>query len=789
MKVGPEERGARLARLVGERRGLLVLDGLEPLQYPPGPLHGQLHDKGVAALLKGLAGHNAGLCVVTTREKVDEIKQHYGRSAIDHSLEYLSPEAGAALLHHSGAQRAGDKYPIAVDDEELQEASREVQGHALTLFLIGQYLKLALKRAQRGDIRQRDRIKLADADKKYVNDATRPYGHAFKAIEAYERWLEGKDEGGRRTDEGLRQLAILRLLGLFDRPASEECLTALRAKPVIPGLTESLVDCEDEDWNSALSWLEENNLVGVNADGSVDCHPLLREYFAVQLRRPDQAERRSGNAPDDDATAGAASLRSSIRPTGTTSEAWRAGHRRVYEHLCASTQEGDAPTLEALQPLYQAVAHGCQAGLQQDACDNVYYARIARGNEAYAMRKLGAFGSELAAVSCFFESPWIRVSPALTAADQAWLLNQAATGLRALGRLTEAVEPMRAGMEMKASTEYWKNAAAGASNLSELEVTLGEVSQAERDAAQSVTYADRSGDAFQRSTKRTTHADALHQAGRRAEAVALFREAEQMQAERQPDYPLLYSLPGFRYCDLLLTEAERAAWIVAFRSAKDAQDEGRSFYEAKGDYLKVCSDVSHRSAQTLKWSESNLGLLTIALDHLTLGRATFYASILESGMGFQPVTAGANHGLDARATWETARRELEAAVTGLRRAGAQEFIVRGLLTRAWQRFLSGQTIGLDSAQSDLDEAWEIAERGSMKLFLADIHLYRARLFGVRNSECGVRNEESQYPWDRNPDGTPRGPLDDLAAAEKLINDCGYHRRDEELADAKAALLQ
>jgi hypothetical protein len=59
---------------------------------------------------------------------------------------------------------------------------------------------------------------------------------------------------------------------------------------------------------------------------------------------------------------------------------------------------------------------------------------------------------------------------------------------------------------------------------------------------------------------RTTHADALHQAGRRGDAEARFREAEDMQAEWQPEYPLLYSLWGFRYCDLLLTAAERAAW-------------------------------------------------------------------------------------------------------------------------------------------------------------------------------------------------------------------------------------
>ena len=34
----------------------------------------------------------------------------------------------------------------------------------------------------------------------------------------------------------------------------------------------------------------------------------------------------------------------------------------------------------------------------------------------------------------------------------------------------------------------------------------------------------------------------------------------------------------------------------------------------------------------------------------------------------------------------------------------------------------------------------------------------------------------------------KSPRDDPVAAEKLINDCGYHRRDEELADAKRAIL-
>jgi len=51
---------------------------------------------------------------------------------------------------------------------------------------------------------------------------------------------------------------------------------------------------------------------------------------------------------------------------------------------------------------------------------------------------------------------------------------------------------------------------------------------------------------------------------------------------------------------------------------------------------------------------------------------------------------------------------------------------------------------------------------------------------LRISDCGLRIEEGKYPWE--------SPEADLAAAEKLINDCGYHRRDEELADAKKAIL-
>jgi hypothetical protein len=108
-------------------------------------------------------------------------------------------------------------------------------------------------------------------------------------------------------------------------------------------------------------------------------------------------------------------------------------------------------------------------------------------------------------------------------------------------------------------------------------------------------------------------------------------------------------------------------------------------------------------------------------------------------------------------------------VSGLRRAGVQDYLLRGLLTRAWLRSLTGPATGPDSAQSDLDEAWEIAERGPMPLFQADIHLYRARLFF----------RAKPYPW--------QPPQHDLAEARRLIFKHSYLRRKEELEDAESAL--
>ena len=231
--------------------------------------------------------------------------------------------------------------------------------------------------------------------------------------------------------------------------------------------------------------------------------------------------------------------------------------------------------------------------------------------------------------------------------------------------------------------------------------------------------------------------------------------------------------------------------------------------------LESCRAVSERAAQTLDWWTNhftNASLLDIALDHLTLGRAALYAAILSSRSSrreeahSKPSTPHAVSAEESQSLLTSAATEIDSAVSGLRRAGSQHHLPRGLLTRAWLRSLTGSTgsphggartgstdstgspqagspHANDSAQSDLDEAWEIAERGPMPLFLADIHLYRARLFGRKRA--GVTSQESgvgepKYPWE--------SPEKDLAEARRLIVEHGYLRRMPELEDAERALL-
>jgi hypothetical protein len=688
VKGSPWERGHRLAGLVRQHKTLLILDGIEPLQYPPTDRSGQagrLKDQALEALLQSLAQENNGLCIVTSREHLTNIESFPTQK--EHKLDKLMLEAAIALIRH---------LQLIGTDKEIEEMWDQLDGHALSILQLGRLLA----RGYGKDLRKWRDIGFTKADKLKQGRS------AMRVMQKYEEWLAGCDKGQQL------ELAILRLMGLFEKPMSAGCLGALREQPSIAGLTELFAGVENFELESAISTLIENELLshaggddycGPLLDVPHDAHPLVREYFAQQLKE-------------------------------TLPEAFKEAHSRLFDYLCKNTPHRP-DTLEGLGPLYEAVTHGCLAGRHQEALHKVYRDRILRGtgdDGFYSQKKLGAIGADLAAVAGFFDEPWSRVSPNLSEDEQAWLLNGAAFYLGALGRLTEAVQPMRAGLEMVVQQQDWKNAAASAGNLSQLEVTLGRLTDAVADGSQSITHADQSGDAFQPMARRATAADALHQSGQRAEVGTLFADAERMQKERQPEFDLLYSLPGFRYCDWLLAPAERAAWQALLC--------GKCASSVAADHATSCDEVDRRGLKMFEWREPNDPILDIALDHLTLARVGLTRAVLSNPLS-QP-SLNLPH--------------VAAAVSGLRAAGQVYYLPPGLLTAALYHFVRGEH---DLARNHLAECQQIAERGPMPLFLADVHLHRARMFRDKN---------------------------ELAKAAKLIRDLGYGRRYDELADAEEA---
>ena len=514
---------------------------------------------------------------------------------------------------------------------------------------------------------------------------------------------------------GTPELNLLHVLGLFDRIATGKELAYLKSDSTVQGLTDKLRFQTEKEWDRTIANLRALNLVSppshhdydvtgeiivakdLRRVGALDAHPLVRTHFGDRLRKLNEA-------------------------------AWKEGHRILYRCLTRVTRRFP-DTMQEMAPLYQAVAHGCQAGLHEEACVQVYGERILRGQEQYSWKKLGLFGADLSALACFFEEPWRRISSTLPEVHQALLFSQAALCLRALGRLTEALEPMRVGMGACAESGHFVPAAISASNVSELELTLGDIAAAVRDAKQAVGFANRTDEWDHRMTKLTTLADALHQGGQRTEALAHCQEAERIQAKHMPKYPLLGSLWGFRYCDMLLTESERAAWKRMLSS---------EYGVWSAELGTACHEVERRAERSLKRAVAENWLLDIALDHLTLGRAGLYRAVGESSP------------LDGPHRW------LDGAVSKLHVAGQLQEIPRGPLSRAWLRFIEGDP---DAARADLDEAWEIARRGPMRLYMADILLHRARLFRDRGA---------------------------LVQARELIEQCGYRRRKEELEDAEEA---
>jgi hypothetical protein len=705
-------KGEAIAEVIGKRRLLLVLDGCEPLQHGPDSQRGELKDPSLRALLRRFAAmpraETQGLVVLTSRLAVKDIARWKEGAASVVDVEKLSDEAGAELLRDNS---------VWGTDKQLKGAAHSFGGHPLALGLLASFLK----ETQFGDIRRRDHIR------HLFLDVDNPgHDHAKRVMESYEReWLSAQP----------LLLAIMHMIGLFDRPASGDCLKVLLENPVISGFPELISDVSEEGWNRAISRLRDVRLLSpgdASNSNSLDAHPLVRDWFGDRFRQRH------------------------VR-------GWAVAHGRLYEYLRDTTKEGKTPTLEDLAPLQQAVVHGCSAGRHQEAWDQVFQNRLVRklptGQiENYMRLHLGAAGSVLASVSWFFSKPYQNPSLLISPRDKSRVLGEAATCLRALGRFREALQAQRGQLEDLQTVHYDSKYSSHKisdrlaiilSHLAQMELSIGDIAAAQDSASQSVRLIDRGKHIFWKVACRAVAAAVVHAKGQRDVAEHLFEQAELQLLSRGSGF--LFSTAAYQFCELLLAKAD---WLAAVDKARKA----------------------------LEFSRRNIPL-EVALLTLIVGRADLGLLLSECGTGYCSTKQGRSaHDLSIR---------LDRVVNELRSAETCEHLPRGLFARAVFHRSMGDWEG---TARDLDEVEEIAEPGPMKLHLCDMALERIRLAFARIEAFAPLNGliDDGPPKPVAPDAPEVANFEEDARKElvivaEYIKTCGYHRRDEELAELEAVL--
>ena len=774
------ERGRKLARLAGERRALVILDGVEPLQDAPHINDGRLKDRGLSEFIQMLARNNKGLLLITSRQEFPELAKSQAPHVIFEALDRMGTTEGVKLLEALGVHGKRSEMECAVE---------EVQGHALSLNLLGSYLS----KVHAGDVNQREQFRLGeieDVDADFAGDLTARYAQGVArilegAVARFEALENGTNAPARTmirrlmaflsistaARAGIPEIAILYMVGLFDRPAEPEALQALRAEPVIPGLTEAFAGLSeaqrDARWNVAVGRLRQLKLLAAenpNEPGGLDAHPIVRAHFGARFKAlaPDAYVKahsrlydfyRYRDLPKAFRTPEAYGLlaQSVSYPQNARNityaimcRAWPPGWMETLAPKFKIGEFGKRSTkwqnlLErpnsqrdcinscritwaTCNNVLRAITHGCAAKRHDEAFLEVYNPRVLRGNHMFIADMLGAHNANLAVIAHFYDETWCIPSKMLSVGRQSLALHLAAFSLRALGRLREAIKPFEVGLQADIAAHDWCNAAEEASNVSELRLTLGDIKAAINAARRSVAYAKEGGSEWW--PYLTTLGDALHQAGETLEAQVVFEEAEARRAEREPRLPGLYGLAGYRHHDLLLAQGHAQAVI---------------------EFVTLISDVACTYA--LPFS-----LLSTAVHHLSLGRA--HAALASTGSQTDPVGEHAN----------LARIHLDNAVDGLRQAGTEHNLPWALLARAAYRRNSRD---FPAAEMDLIEVYDVANRGKMRLHLTDYHLESARLALTQlyRSEAEIHYGE----------------------AELLIGQTGYKRRCAELAEIRASL--
>ena len=433
--LGEEEgpAGGRLERLErGLRDGrphLIVLDGLERVQEDAGNgrVRGELSDQTLKLLLRALAaGLGRARALVTSRFPLVDLSDWERNGYRTTPLDDLAPEAAVAVLRGWG---------VTGDDGALRAAAAQVGHHALSVAVIGSYLRSFAG----GNI-----AAVAGFDLDAVTGEDPKAAKLARVLAFYADRLPAEER------ELLARLSVfprgvdIQLLGTLVDAGGEVAGLLLKAKPRLVNL---------------LGSLKARGLVfEYRTDTSVTwtAHPFLRDRFRALLSCP----------PEKVFEVVAAELGTGLekRP---------------------ETKPSDPSVLNRYERLIEATR---LAGREQEAWNLYRYGMGACPNLGWV---LGEYQRGYRILAAF--SPTGRpenLAPTLPARDRFLLANELAIFARLLGRLADAWTTRQAADAWTRSLGDVRDMSASSHNSSELAFGIGRLTESHRIADRAVTEAE-----------------------------------------------------------------------------------------------------------------------------------------------------------------------------------------------------------------------------------------------------------------------------------------------------------
>ncbi|MFJ8554906.1 trypsin-like peptidase domain-containing protein [Streptomyces sp. NPDC093676] len=524
-------------------------------------------------------------------------------------------------------------------DAALERVAQQWGGHALTLSLIAAYL---VKRYA-GDVRRVSTLPRPDPDL--------PRGELVRRIlSQYDACLSDTER------------ALLTGFSVFRTPVDGDALGAV--------LTRQSASPEPELVRAhavAVVHLVDARVIQQDQGGRLSLHPLVRDYYYKR-------------ATDGQETA--------------RLHEWA---KHYYLRLADSHSE-PLTTLEDLAPLIEAVHHACRSGAHAEAY-TLITDRLYVGDRGLITRVLNAYDMVLACFADFFPRGDFRREPHTVSSDPAmrgWVLHEVATSLQMLGRLWEAVEPLRRAEAAFRALGRYHQAAVSCQNRTELHLALGQLAKAQEAIDDAFDLAARAGDQEDVLVAETLRGALHHHRSEHDEAEQAFTSALALARQFTP-LPILYSRSGVYYAEHLRATGQAEA--------------ARKAHEAN---LRICRRTG--------WVADE-ALCLIGLGDLALDKA---ATAVEE--------------TDRAAALQEAAERFETAYVIARGITRREVLIASLLARCRLASIAGQPA---AARGDADQALAMALSGGYRIAEVDARIVLTRIYQDMGDEEAAWDELSR----------------------------------------------